>query len=69
MSRNPKTCQYGGCLDTCENGVVITLRRPTHDGDTKAEFCCASHAAASLVCLAGDRVEHVPVAPRYWKNP
>jgi hypothetical protein len=66
-ARNPKTCQYASCMETCENGVAITLRTPTFDGDTKAEFCCASHAAVALYRLGKDRGEPVAEIPRRWK--
>jgi hypothetical protein len=54
-------------METCENGVAITLRTPTFDGDTKAEFCCASHAAVALYRLGKDRGEPVAEIPRRWK--
>ena len=67
-SRSAKMCQYGDCLVTCENGVALTLRTATYEGDTKAEFCCVSHAAAALAKLAEDRKETVPPLPRWWKS-
>ena len=68
MSRNPKVCQYGNCVETCEAGIAITLHLASFEGDTKAEFCCVSHAAAALAKLAEDRKEVVPDAPRWWKS-
>lgn len=73
--RNPTTCQYASCMETCENGVVITLRKKTDDFETKAEFCCAAHASFALTRLAMDRREDIGIrggpldttTPRIWK--
>jgi hypothetical protein len=60
-------CNYASCLETCERGVVVTLRKPDHDDDSRASFCCASHAAAALYRLAKDRSERFANVPQFWK--
>lgn len=62
------TCQYGGCLDLVgEDGIVVTLRTRTFDGEKRAIFCCAAHAAASLTKLAMDRREMPVDTPSRWR--
>lgn len=61
-------CNYANCMETCERGVVVTLREPDRDGSRRAAFCCASHAAAALGCVAKDRSELFANIPRFWKH-
>lgn len=66
--RASSICNYASCMETCENGVVITLRVPDVYDTTKAQFCCAAHAAASLRRLSKDRKEPSVELPRLWKH-
>jgi hypothetical protein len=63
-----KTCNYASCLETVEdNGIVVSLKTATVDGESRAIFCCAAHAAASLLRLAADRGEASAELPRTWR--
>lgn len=53
-----KCCQYGNCLNEIgDAGVSVALRTATFDEEKQAKFCCAAHAAASLLRLAISRKE------------
>ena len=63
-----RICQYGSCMeDVGEQGVTVSLRKETPDGETRAIFCCASHAAASLLQLAYARGEAASPMPNRWR--
>jgi hypothetical protein len=63
-----KTCNYASCLETVEGkGIVVSLKTATFDGESRAIFCCAAHAAASLLRLAADRDESTAELPRTWR--
>lgn len=68
------TCQYGGCIeDVGTEGVVVSLKTATFDGEKHAVFCSAAHAAMSLTKLAIDRKEitdYIPpfYLPRQWRT-
>ena len=63
-----KTCQYANCLnDVGENGVVVSLRKPTFDDEHRAIYCCAAHAAAALARLTLDREETAAPVPTRWR--
>jgi hypothetical protein len=53
-----KMCQMGGCTEEIEEkeGVSVSLRTPYQD-EKRAGYCCAYHAALSLLKLALDRKE------------
>jgi hypothetical protein len=61
-------CNYASCMETCERGVVVTLREPDREDGSRAAFCCASHAAAALRRLAKDRSELFADVPQFWKH-
>lgn len=64
-----KTCNYASCMeDVGDNGVVVSLKRRTFDGEARAIFCCAGHAAASLLKLAADRMEARFELPTVWRQ-
>jgi hypothetical protein len=64
-----KICQYASCMEEIgENGVSVTLLKETPYYETRAVYCCASHAAAGLSRLALDRHEEVSVLPTRWKH-
>lgn len=61
-------CQYDNCLEVIgERGVTVTLRTVTPNDERRAVYCCAAHAAASLLRLAEKRSEPVVDMPTYWK--
>jgi hypothetical protein len=62
------TCNYGGCLnDIGKDGIIVSLRRKTSYDEARAGFCCAAHAAASLLRLAHDRNEEPVETPNRWR--
>lgn len=62
-------CQYNGCMEPiAANGIVVTLKTETYDGEKRAVFCCASHAAASLQKLAMNRLEKPVELPFFFKT-
>lgn len=64
-----KVCNYGNCLNEVgEDGLTVSLKRETVDGEKRAVFCCAAHAAASLRRLAADRGEEQCSMPRAWRT-
>lgn len=63
-----KTCNYGNCVEQVEGkGIVVSLKTATFDGESRAIFCCAAHAAASLLRLAADRAESTAEVPCTWR--
>lgn len=61
------TCNYGSCLESIgDAGVSVSLRTKTSYEEKRAFFCCAAHAAASLIRLASDRKEEIPKIPLQW---
>jgi hypothetical protein len=63
------TCQYGNCLEPVGDlGVTVSLKTATYDGEKRAVFCCAAHAAASLSKLADDRGEDWVATPLEWRT-
>jgi len=66
-----KCCQYGNCLEQVsdKHGISVTLRTKTFDGEQRAIYCCAAHAAAALMRLALDRREPEQVEiPSRWRT-
>jgi hypothetical protein len=61
-------CNFGNCLRSCEQGVVVTLRKPDEYGRVRAVFCSATHASASLRRLGKDRRELQEDPPLDWKT-
>jgi hypothetical protein len=57
-------CNYANCTETCERGVVVSLRVADPYDHKRAAYCCVSHAVASLARLAKDRCEEIPPMPR-----
>ena len=67
--RQSPMCQHASCTEYVgDAGVTVTLKTPTSFDETRAVFCCAAHAASSLLKLAADRREKVPETPRSWKS-
>lgn len=69
----PLCCQYGSCLETVgAEGVAIKLRTPDSYDESRAHYCCAFHAALSLMRLAVDRNElanpNALIDPRNYPN-
>lgn len=63
-----QTCQYGNCLEPIgEKGVMVSLKTETFDGEKRAGYCCAAHAAAALSKLATDRKEELVPTPLQWR--
>lgn len=65
------TCQYGSCLEEVgDQGIVVSLKAETFDGEKRAIYCCASHASAALHRLAMERKENYWPAdtPRRWRQ-
>jgi len=66
-----KICQYGSCMeDVGEQGVTVSLRTPTPDGETRAIYCSVVHAVAALRRLVEDRKESGIYAPMpdHWRT-
>jgi hypothetical protein len=66
------TCQYGNCLELVgDDGIVVTLKTATFDGEKRAIYCCAAHAAGALSRLAADRGLKLDagaiVIPQRWR--
>jgi len=75
-------CQYGNCLEEVghKDGIVVSLKTPTYDGEKRAIYCCALHASLALLRLSIDRresegqnaqqqVDAIPpdLVPRHWR--